>query len=164
MDTALNFLSFRPNRAVPSEVRSLQLSLNIDAGYKSIHGAVPARPLLPWHATLDGWLRLRDQLPELESLRHLSIWLDAGSQDARGKLISLKEPLDLDARIVPFAKLSLPMAEPNLGRYAGGNFAPVEFQPRLYTVVARDDSNYWQEPSICASYHMVSSVRPTSHV
>lgn len=145
-ETAIDFLSAR-NTAILPDIRYIQLSLNFDAPLPMPWLYLP-RPELPWHAGIREWLKLRDRLPELESLRSLSIWLDAASQHVRGHLLNLERPLDFDARLVPFVRVSLPVSEREDGRLAAGTSREVVFQPREYAVIARGNSEFSQEARI----------------
>lgn len=109
METALDFFCVRRS-AITSEIKSLQLALQISA-QAGPGGWSDVPPELPWHGLADDYLSLKDRLPELESLRHLSTWLDAAPPSARDNLMVYGDLFKVDPRLVPIVRLSLPVDE-----------------------------------------------------
>lgn len=144
METALDFLS---TAAVASEIRSLQLSLQIDVKYLWSTPEREAPPELPWHGRHSAWLQLRDRLPELENLRQLSIWLDAAGQIEREDLLYRKDTFELDARLAPFLRVSIPAIPPEQ-RGDHPWWQERDTFPSHPYVVGRGFSEFWQEPSV----------------
>lgn len=139
METALDFLSIR-KPAISSEIKSLQLSLQISAG-PGPGGYDDIPPELPWHCTAGAWISLRDYLAELDNLRHLSVWLDACSPQAREYLVISRDLLVIDPRLLPIMRLSIPLDEDWWWYYHSS-------YPALPYAVRRGMTELWQEPSI----------------
>lgn len=154
METALDFLSISP---IACEITSLQLSLQIEV---HPHWNTPEdAPLkLPWHGRLSTWLQLRDQLPELKSLRSLSIWMDAASQMARYNLLTNTKLFKFDECLFPFLRVSIPLAKLEDETYsairptrplrpnASNHWPPrIEHLPPDTCVIGRGHAEFWQE-------------------
>lgn len=138
VETALDFFCVRRS-AITSEIKSLQLALQISA-QAGPGGWSDVPPHLPWHGIADSYLSLKDCLPELESLHHLSIWLDAASPNARDNLMVYGDLFKVDQRLVPIVRLSLPVDEFWGERYLSRLVLPY--------VVLRGMTELRQEPTI----------------
>ena len=100
-----------------------------------------ATPMLPWHGSADAWRQLRDHLPELENLRHLSIWLDPSSQYARWDLLHMPDLLRFDRRLLPFLRVSVPLSQEEDGSYRPVRNLP----PHDCEIVARGEPSWFQK-------------------
>lgn len=133
VETAFDFLSAR-NRPILSEIKSLQLSVQLDKD--------KFPPCAPWHAGVEDWIELRNRLPVLSNITRLSIWMDAANPYLRRNFPVEHGLFDFDALLWPGMRLSIPVWDVDDGRYI-----PF-FRARDYTVIGRGVPNWWQEPSI----------------